>query len=331
MKLGLTFDDVALVPQFNNIPSRTEPDLSTWLTKNLRMSLPFMPANMESVIGDKLVEICVNNGIVPILHRFQDPKRIAETVKKFDGNCITSIGLNDYKEILQTLAVEKAPPEKGVLIDIAHGHDIRVMNLIELLREDHGYVNVIAGNVCTTTAYHDLVNAGASAVKVGIGPGAACTTRRVTGFGMPQFTALREVAEVAKKLRVPVIADGGIRGSRDVVLALAAGATSVMIGSLFAATKESAAIKVKDEWGWDAVYRGQASAAFQSDYYGEVKKGTVPEGEEVYLQVTESAQDLIDRLTGGIRSGLTYGGARSIDELQRKAEFIEVTSAYHGR
>src|SRR6185295_13868048 len=113
----------------------------------------------------------------------------------------------------------------------------------------HPDKEIIAGNVCTAMAYHDLVNAGADAVKVGVGPGAACTTRMVTGFGIPQFTAVQDCAQIAEKLRVPLIADGGIRTSRDVVLALAAGASTVMVGKLFALTKESAAQKKSSEKG----------------------------------------------------------------------------------
>src|SRR6202035_1032012 len=141
----------------------------------------------------------------------------------------------------------------GVCIDVAHGHSDKMIQFIRELKRTHPDKEVIAGNVCTPMAYHDLVNAGADAVKVGVGPGAACTTRMVTGFGVPQFSAIMECAKVAEKLRIPLIADGGIRDSRDVVLALAAGASSVMIGKLFALTKESAAPKRKlDSGGFEA-------------------------------------------------------------------------------
>ena len=187
---------------------------------------------------------------------------------------------------------------------------------------------IIAGNVCTAMAYHDLVNAGADAVKVGVGPGAACTTRMVTGFGVPQFSAVQDCARIAEKLRVPLIADGGIRTSRDVVLALAAGASTVMIGKLFALTKESAAPKRKGDAGLEAKFRGQASADFQNEFYGGLKDKTVAEGIDFWGPVSGSAEDLISALLGGIRSGMTYGGARSIKELQRKAEFVQVTASY---
>jgi IMP dehydrogenase len=206
-----------------------------------------------------------------------------------------------------------------------------MFQFIHELKRTHPDKEIIAGNVCTAMAYHDLVNAGADAVKVGVGPGAACSTRIVTGFGVPQFTAIYECAKTAEKLRVPLIADGGIRNSRDVVLALAAGASTVMIGKLFAMTTESAAPKRKSAHtasGWEAKFRGQASEDFQNDFYGGLKSKTVAEGIDFWGPVSGSAGELLEDLLGGLRSGLTYGGARSIKELQRKAEFVEVTSNY---
>jgi IMP dehydrogenase len=196
-----------------------------------------------------------------------------------------------------------------------------MINAIKHLREWNSGIEIIAGNVCTAQGFHDLVNAGATAVKVGIGPGAACTTRKVTGFGVPQFTAVQDCAKQARRMKIPLIADGGIKGSRECVLALAAGASSVMIGSLFANTHEAAKQGVP--------FRGQASEAFQRSFYGKVKKGTVPEGKMIHFDCdTRPAQSIIDELLGGIRSGMTYGGATTIKELQRKAEFIAVTSSY---
>ena len=155
--------------------------------------------------------------------------------------------------------------------------------------------------------------------------------RMVTGFGVPQFTAVQDCARIAEKLRVPLIADGGIRTSRDVVLALAAGASTVMIGKLFALTEESAAPKRKTDRyksGLEAKFRGQASADFQNEFYGGLKAKTVAEGIDFWGPVSGSVLDLIDELLGGIRSGMTYGGARSIKELQRKAEFVQVSATY---
>lgn len=336
---GLTFDDVALVPQYNNVPSRTEPDLSTWITKDIRMNMPLIPANMDTVIGEELAEVLIRNGGFPIFHRFAPLETQMGWIEKFKGNVFVSCGIKDDPSLFELL--DKRPV--GVCIDVAHGHSDKMFKLVSTIKKRYGQaIQIIAGNVCTPMAYQDLVNAGADAVKVGVGPGAACTTRVVTGFGVPQFTAIYECAKVAQKLRVPIIADGGIRNSRDLVLALAAGASSAMLGKLFALTNESAAEKQEQNLipmvGKQiagapytqsiAKYRGQASEDFQNEYYGGLKEKTVAEGTDFWAPVSGSAQDLIDELLGGLRSGLTYGGARSIKELQRKAEFMKVTPSY---
>jgi len=326
-KKAFTFDDVALVPQFNNVPSRTEPSLETWLTKNRKMQIPLLCSNMDTVISEELADILLEEGSFPIMHRFAPFETLEKWVKKYKEKTFISSGIQKIDEARRLLDLGAA----GVCIDVAHGHSDRMFQFIEELKRTHPDNEIIAGNVCTAMAYHDLVNAGADAVKVGVGPGAACTTRMVTGFGVPQFTAVYECAKIAEKLRVPLIADGGIRGSRDVVLALAAGASSVMIGKLFGMTKESAAPKRKSDTtpsGWEAKFRGQASEDFQNDYYGGLKSKTVAEGIDFWAPVTGTAKELITLLMGGLRSGLTYGGARSIKELQRKAEFVEVTTNY---
>lgn len=327
MKRAYTFDDVALVPQFNNIPSRTEPTLETWLTRDKKIKIPLLASNMDTVIGADLAEILIENGSVPIFHRFTSFENQASWVKKFEGKTFISCGINNIDQVQKLIDMGAL----GVCIDIAHGHSLPMFRMIEELKKRNPDKDIIAGNVCTPMAYHDLVNAGADAVKVGVGPGAACTTRLITGFGIPQFSAIYECAKIAEKLRIPLIADGGIRNSRDLVLALAAGASSVMIGKLFALTSDSAAVKrpISGSTGlFEAKYRGQASEDFQKDFYGGVKDKTVAEGIDFWGPVTGSAQNLIDQLLGGLRSGLTYGGARNIKELQRKAEFVEVALSY---
>src|ERR1700722_20462785 len=240
-----TFDDVALVPQFNNVPSRTEPSLETWLTKNRKMNMPILCSNMDTAISESLAEILLEFGSIPIYHRFTDVEAQEQWVKKYKGNTYISCGIlriDETRKLLDLGAI-------GACIDVAHGHSDRMFRFIQELKRTHPDKEIIAGNVCTAMAYHDLVNAGADAVKVGVGPGAACTTRMVTGFGVPQFTAVQDCARIAEKLRVPLIADGGIRTSRDVVLALAAGASTVMVGKLFGQTLESAAQKRKSSTG----------------------------------------------------------------------------------
>lgn len=329
MRETLTFDDVALVPRFNNVGSRTEPKLSTWLTKNISVEMPLVPANMDTVIGSQLARVIVDNGGIPIFHRFTDFETQKEWVQEFNGRVILSCGLEKIDEVSRI--VDLGPI--GVCFDVAHGHSLHMVKLVEKIKTTYSNVEIIAGNICTARAYHDLVNAGADAIKVGIGPGAACSTRVVTGFGVPQFTAIKDCADEAKHFGIPIIADGGIRTSADVVKALAAGAATVMMGKVFAVTQESEAEKrcsgrIAGGPCDIAKYRGQASEDFQKEYYGGLKHKVVAEGVDFWAPITGSAQDVIDKFLGGIRSGMTYAGARDIEELQRKAEFVRVTGAY---
>ena len=328
MKLGLTFDDVALVPVFNNVESRQDPLTSSKLTTGIILGIPILASNMDTVISPALAQVLDEAGSMPIFHRFTTYEQKVEWINRFPTSFMScGIRTGDVVELEKLLENTSL---MGVCFDIAHGHDRRLMDTIYKLKVKYPELDIIAGNVCTSEGYRDLVHSGATAVKVGIGPGAACTTRMVTGFGVPQFTALQDIAAVKKKLKVPIIADGGIRNSRDIVIALAAGADTVMLGKLFALTNESAA--PKKLWHTNpkgqAKYRGQASADFQEDYFGATKDGTVPEGEAFWAPVSGPAIDLIQKLMAGVRSGMTYGGAHTIEELQRKAEFIQVTHNY---
>ena len=305
------------------------------------MSIPILASNMDTVISPELALVLSGAGSMPIFHRFASYETKLQWNKQVTYKMYSS-GVRPG-DILELEKLLEETNMQGVCFDIAHGHDSRLMKIISELRKKYTDLEVIAGNVCTADGYRDLVSAGATGVKVGIGPGAACTTRMVTGFGVPQFTAIQNVAEAKRKLHVPIIADGGIRGSADIVKALAAGADSVMLGKLFAITNESAAPKRYTEGPGcytyyreihgkepkqEAKYRGQASADFQEEYFGSTKVGTVPEGEAFWAPVSGPAIDLLGKLLAGIRSGMTYAGARSISELQRKAEFIQVTHNY---
>lgn len=313
--LSLTFDDVALVPQFNNVSSRLDPSLETWITKNISVKTPLIPANMSNVISVEMARVLIENGGVPIFHRFAPLEEQIAWVEELKGNLFVSIGVGENEfENAKTLLDKGA---LGVCIDIAHGHDFRVIDLIKKIKSEYPDKDVIAGNICTARAYTDLVASGADGVKVGIGPGAACSTRVTTGFGIGQFSAIESIAQEAKRYRVPIIADGGIRNSADVTKALAIGASTVMCGKLFSKCQESSAEK-KDGL---VNYRGQASKEFQDDFRGGLKKGTVPEGVSFWTPISGTTQELLDKIHGGVRSGMTYGGARSIKELQRKVEY----------
>lgn len=342
MKKSLTFDDVCLVPRFNDVPSRSEPDLSTYLTNKDKMGIPILASNMESVIGNDLAEVLLDHGSIPIMPRDHFTS-ITDAVYNSMHRFYVSWGVTDIDKLMGELNSVDWLGHPGVCLDVAHGHSIMMERAIKTIKDSYPETQVIAGAVCTDTAVWDLATWGADAIRVGIGPGAACTTRGVTGFGVPQFSALKRCVGAASDRKVHIIADGGIRNSGDVVKALAAGASSVMIGKLFAATDESAAEKRRfGQWMIDrglpadsleylqkkcneALYRGQASSKFQ-------REGMVPEGEEAWIEVTGSAKDLLATLLGGIRSGMTYGGARTISEFHKKMSkegaVTEVTPAY---
>ena len=233
MNKGLTYDDIALIPQYNNVPSRLEPNFSSWLTKNVQIGLPILPANMDCVLGPELAAVISKNKGISIFHRFAGNDTTLRWLKLFPRAFVSSgVGEKDLAFIEHLL--RQGVPFLGVCFDIAHGHSkmmkASIINVKDMAGGFGRPIEIIAGNVCTPQAYQDLVSWGADAVKVGIGGGAACTTRGVTGFGVPQFTAVYECAKVANKLRIPIIADGSIRNSNDIVKALAAGASTVMAG-----------------------------------------------------------------------------------------------------
>jgi IMP dehydrogenase len=222
-----------------------------------------------------------------------------------------------------------------IVVDTAHGHSRRVIETVERLKR-FSTVDIVAGNIGTSEAAEDLIEAGADAVKVGMGPGSICTTRVISGAGVPQITAIFDCAEVARKRGVPIIADGGIKFSGDVVKALACGAQSVMIGSLFAGTAESPGETILYQGRTFKDYRGMGSLGAMSDatkdryFQQEVETSKlVPEGIEGRVPYKGSLSGVVEGLVGGLRSGMGYCGASSIEELQAKARFLRITAAGH--
>jgi len=218
-----------------------------------------------------------------------------------------------------------------IVTDTAHGHSKAVLKMIEKIKKRYSEVDVIGGNVGTRTGARALIEAGADAVKVGIGPGSICTTRVIAGIGVPQITAIYECYQEAKKYNVPVIADGGIKYSGDIPKALAAGADVVMLGSLFAGTEESPGEVEIYQGRSYKVYRGMGSLGAMkkgsSDRYFQEGTKFVPEGIEGRVPYKGPLSETIYQLMGGLRAGMGYCGARNIRELQEKAKFIKMTSA----
>ncbi len=460
-EIGLTFDDVLLVPHRSSIHSRKDVSTGTWLVPGMRLSIPIVSANMDTVTETRMAIAMAQLGGIGILHRFMTIEQQAECVsrvKRSESLIVDSpltispgqtvayarqrmeevdvgglmvvdednylLGIVTNRDVLltpdmdlpvsqvmtprerlvvasksETLEdacrklyehrIEKLPlvdadghlaglitaqdivkiqehpnatkDNRGrlrvgaaigvrtedmeraascqaagvdvLVVDIAHGHSDHVIQMVRNLKERFPSLSIIAGNVATAQGVRDLAEAGADAVKVGVGSGSICTTRIVTGFGVPQLSAILECSEAGNALNVTIIADGGIRNSGDMTKSLAAGASTVMIGSLLAGTDESPGATVIREGQRFKIVRGMASLSANVDRkmltngelaieeWGEV----VPEGVEATVRYKGAVADVIYQLVGGLRSGMSYAGACSIDELWQAAEFIRIT------
>ena len=219
-----------------------------------------------------------------------------------------------------------------ITVDTAHGHSKNVISSIKNIKEKYPDIQIIAGNIATAEAAHDLIEAGADAIKVGIGPGSICTTRVVTGIGVPQITAIINCVEEAKKHNIPVIADGGIKYSGDITKALACGASVVMAGSLFAGTEESPGETILFEGRQYKEYRGMGSLAAMKDgsgdrYFQTNTKKYVPEGVEGRVAYKGPVGEVVYQLLGGLKSGMGYVGSKDLNELYEKAKFVKISPA----
>ncbi len=320
---GLTFDDVLLMPKKSELRSRRDPSLKSKLTKTKFLETPIISANMDTVTEAKMAIAMNSLGGMGIIHRFmnveQQVAHIREVAESGAQIISASIGVNaDYKERTAALV---AAGVNVMTIDIAHGHSVQMMETLKWLKDTYSNLEVIAGNMASPDAAIDLIEAGADAIKVGIGPGSMCTTRIITGCGVPQLTAIALCAEVAQSYGVPVIADGGIRTSGDMVKAFAAGANTIMLGSMLSGTIETPGDIVNGK----KQYRGMASKKAQISWRGDMPVGMAPEGESTYVTVKGHVSDVLHELMGGIRSGMTYINAQTIEDMKNNALFMEMT------
>lgn len=470
-KIGLTFDDVLLVPRFSAIRSRQDVDTSSRFSRRIRLSIPVASANMDTVTESAMAIAMARLGGIGVIHRFmpvqeevrevarvkrsegvviEDPMKLGpdDTVKDAwnmieqlqiggivivgkDGrvqglvtrrditlednlgrklrevmtprrDLITAprgVGLDRAKRILHENKIEKLPlidghgrlvglitskdimkrkqfptatkDRKGrlrvaaaigvkgdhmlraerlvaagvdaLVVDIAHGHSVHAIETVKRIKRELGDIELVAGNVATSRGAVDLIKAGADSVKVGVGSGSICVTRVVTGFGVPQLTAIMDSARAARDYGIPVIGDGGIRSPGDVTKAIAGGASAVMIGSLIAGTEESPGPTILREGVRYKLTRGMASLAASIDrrireddkgakedeLIEEVVEETVPEGVEGLIPYKGRVEEVVRELIGGLRSGMSYCGARTVPELQERAEFLRITTAGH--
>ena len=454
---GITFDDVLLVPAYSEvIPNQV--DLSTYLTKSIRLNIPMMSAGMDTVTEHRMAIAMSRQGGIGIIHKnmsIQEQAEEVDKVKRSENGVITDpfylspdntleeannlmakfrisgvpitengklvgiitnrdlkfeedfskkikesmtsenlitakegITLEEAKKILAKARKEKLPivddnfnlkglitikdiekqikyplsskDSKGrllcgaalgitanvldraqelvnahvdvVVLDSAHGHSANVLNCVRMIKEKFPDLQVIAGNVATAEATKALIEAGADAVKVGIGPGSICTTRVVAGIGVPQITAVMDCYSVAKEYGIPIIADGGIKYSGDMTKAIAAGANVCMMGSMFAGCDESPGTFELYQGRKYKVYRGMGSIAAMENgskdrYFQTDAKKLVPEGVEGRVAYKGTVEDTVFQLMGGLRSGMGYCGTPTIEELKQRGQFVKISSA----
>ena len=460
-KEGLTFDDVLLVPKYSDITSRSQTDLTTQLSRNISINIPFVSANMDTVTESSMAVVMARAGGIGIIHRFltiqeqanevlkvkrsgsvmienpysissdksiQDALDYAED-KNISGllvvdsnskligivterdllfanpnNSINDImtkdvvtakigvTLEESKEILHKHRIEKLPiiddsgiikglitskditnnanfpnaskDKKGrplvgaavgvrgdflerseslleagvdvLVVDIAHGHSENALSTVRNIKKAFPSCELIAGNIATAQGAEDLIKAGVDAVKVGVGSGSICITRVITGSGVPQLTAVMDCAKIGRDYDIPIISDGGTRTSGDATKALAAGASSVMVGGMLGGTDESPGTVLTKNGKRFKVYRGMASLAAS---IGRKSKETgsmsldddlndyVAEGVEAMVPYKGTVTDILKQLSGGVRSGLSYCGAHTIPQMQENAEFIKMSRA----
>ncbi len=254
------------------------------------------------------------------------------SAKDKDGRLLCAAAVGIAHDTLDRVKALVDAHVDAIAVDTAHGHSAGVLEMVSKIRGFYPALRIIAGNVATAHATEDLIRAGADVIKVGIGPGSICTTRVVAGIGVPQITAISDCAEAADKLGKAIIADGGVKYSGDVVKAIAAGASAVMIGSLFAGTDESpGAIEIYQGRSYK-VYRGMGSLGAMAEgskdrYFQEDAKKLVPEGVEGRVPYKGVLSETVFQLMGGLKSGMGYCGTKDIQTLRKEAEFIRITSA----
>lgn len=345
---GLTFDDVLLIPQESDIVPN-DVDISTKLTKNISINAPLISASMDTVTECEMGICMAKNGGIGIIHKNMSIERQAGEVRnvkqyKIDdeeypnaskdskGRLLVGAGIGITDDILSRVDTLVKAEVDIIVVDTAHGHSKNVIKCIKDLVSKYPDLDIIAGNVVTPKATIALIEAGAHAIKVGVGPGSICTTRIVAGVGVPQITAIYNCAEAAKGSGIPIIADGGIKYSGDITKAIAAGASTCMLGNMLAGCEESPGdIEVYNGVKYKS-YRGMGSVAAMKcgseDRYLQVgSKKFVPEGIEGRIPYKGSASETIYQLLGGLRSGMGYCGSPTIKSLQENSEFIVVSSS----
>jgi len=307
---GYDFNDVLIVPKYNKVLSRKEVSFKTKVTKNHYIDIPFISANMDTVTEYAMAASIGKLGGLGVIHRFMTIEEQVKQIKKISELGLLSaaaVGVKDVKERAEALAEAEV---NIIVIDIAHGHSKYAGKTLDYLKTAYPNIDIIAGNIATKDAAEYFLSKGADAVKVGIGPGKVCLTRKMAGVGIPQLTAIMDVYE-ATQGRIPIIADGGIEEPGDVCKALGGGANSVMCGYIFAGCDECPKV---------GIYRGSSSAGVKGE-------ASFIEGKEEKVEKKGPLEKTIKKYLEGLASGMTYIGANNLEKFIGKVDFIPKRSS----
>lgn len=329
---GLSYDDVLAVPQRSAVDSRDDVDLTTELVDGLELSVPVVTAAMDTVTEAEMARAVAEAGGLGVVHRFLPIDEQARMVRAVTEDGLPTAGAVGIAEPSLDRAEALVDAGASVLVlDVAHGHMERAVEATADLAEAFPETPVCAGNVATAAGVADLAAAGADCVKIGVGPGSHCTTREVTGFGVPQFTAVERCSSAARERGVTAVADGGISGSGDAVKALLAGADAVMMGGFFAGCAESPGEIIETDGERYKRSRGMATAAAAEDREDKAGGVDAEEGVEAITEYVGPVGPRLATFVAGIRSGLSYAGAHDLETARENAEFMEVRPATNRR
>lgn len=333
--LALSYNDVLLVPQKLTFESRQEIDLSSSLAPNLKINIPLISIGMDTVTGVEMAVAMSNLGAISFFPRFDLPEIEAEKIskiKKQNARIIASIGLRDDYMKRAELCIKAGAD--AITLDIAHAHNTKALKAISNFKNKFPKVGMIAGTIATFDGAMDLYKSGADCVRVGVGAGTICTTRIVAGSGVPQMTAIFEASRAKKRFKIRyIIADGGATKAGDIVKAIGAGADAVSLGSMFAGTDEAPG-KVIEKNG--VIYKQYNASTSKTEKLNQIKKDSNGkkahftlhvEGVESLVKYKGPVKIVIEELLAGIRSGLSYTGAKNIKQMQRRAKFVQITNA----
>jgi IMP dehydrogenase len=325
---SFTFDDVLIRPEASAIEPR-EASLATSFG-GIDLALPILSAAMDRVTGSAMAIALGRMGALGVLHRNCTIEEQVAMVKEAKAGGVAVAAACGPFAADRALALDKAGADI-IVIDCAHGHNLNVIESAKKIKKQLTHAKMMFGNIATAEAAKAVCSF-ADAIKVGVGPGSICTTRVVSGVGVPQLSAILEVASVANKKGVPVVADGGIRTSGDIAKALAAGASAVMCGNLFAGTDEAPGDIVERDGTTFKEYRGMGSkavieSASGSERYLTTGRKAVPEGVEALVPYKGPVGEIVASLASGIQVGMGYVGARSLQEFRDTARFVRITHA----